>query len=377
MLKRHALLLTLGIMLGCGFGLSAQTDTKSDPKAELKELVGRINEKLGSAKQVTEALLAPELEEFEVLLKRHEGDKSEGVALILEKKYQLYQNVLKDSGKAMVELRRLAREFPDTDIGKRAPKIIAQMQIDPEVKELVGRINKKLSGDDPITEAHLAPELKEFEELLKRHEGDKSEDVAFILVMKLQLYLEVLKDREKAIIELKRLAKDFPETEIGKNAPTVIARMQTQAEKEKVARSLVPGSQFPEFEEMDIAGKPVSIKGVKARAILIDFWATWCGPCRAELPNVKAAYDKYHSKGFEIIGINLDEDMAALTSFLKRQDMTWPQHSDGKGWEGKLVGQYGVVGIPATFLLDGNGKIIAKDLRGPELEEALEKLLGK
>ena len=111
--------------------------------------------------------------------------------------------------------------------------------------------------------------------------------------------------------------------------------------------------------------------------VLVDFWATWCGPCVDELPNVLAAYKKYHGQGFEIVGISLDEDQAKLTSFLKEQGMTWAQFFDGKGWENKLAVKYGVESIPATFLLDGEGTIIAKNLRGPALDAELARRLAQ
>jgi len=111
--------------------------------------------------------------------------------------------------------------------------------------------------------------------------------------------------------------------------------------------------------------------------VLVDFWATWCGPCRAELPNVLKTYQKYHAKGFEIVGISLDDDQAKLTAFIKQQNMVWPQFFDGQGWQNKLAVKYGVESIPATFLLDGTGKIIGKDLRGEELDQAVGDALAK
>ena len=111
--------------------------------------------------------------------------------------------------------------------------------------------------------------------------------------------------------------------------------------------------------------------------VLIDFWATWCGPCVAELPNVLKAYEKHHAKGFEILGISLDKDRKRLEDFTKLKHMTWPQYFDGLYWQNKLAVKYGVNSIPATYLLDGEGNIIAKNLRGEDLEAAVAKALAK
>jgi thiol-disulfide isomerase/thioredoxin len=99
----------------------------------------------------------------------------------------------------------------------------------------------------------------------------------------------------------------------------------------KLQAGLKPGVVFPDFNEKDLAGEPLSIAKFKGKVVLVDFWATWCGPCRGELPNVLAAYKKYHDKGFEIIGISLDRDENALKSFIKENGMVWPQYFDGLG----------------------------------------------
>jgi thiol-disulfide isomerase/thioredoxin len=97
----------------------------------------------------------------------------------------------------------------------------------------------------------------------------------------------------------------------------------------------------------------------------------WCGPCIGEVPNVVATYQKFHGKGFEIVGVSLDEDKQKLLDYTQKQGMTWPQFFDGQVWKNKLAVKYGIEAIPSSFLLDGNGNIIAKDLRGDALEAAV------
>ncbi len=238
-----------------------------------------------------------------------------------------------------------------------------------ELKELVTKIQTKLKAGDR-TEDKLADELKEFDALLARHKGEKTDDVAQILLMKAQLYSQVLKDEEKGKALIEQLKQEFPDSK-------AVARLKKQGEAEKIRSSLVEGSKFPDFDEKDLTGKPFNLAAYKGKVVLVDFWATWCGPCVAELPNVQAAYDKHHAAGFEIAGISLDSDKAKLEKFIETKKMPWQQFFDGQGWGNRLAGKYGVNSIPATYLLDGEGKIIAKNLRGDALEAAVAKALAK
>jgi peroxiredoxin len=238
-----------------------------------------------------------------------------------------------------------------------------------ELKTLVANIQKKLGAGDR-TEAALAPELKQFDTLLAEHKGEKTDDVAQILFMKAMLYKQVLKDNEKADTLMAQLEKEFPDSE-----PTKMLKKNAQAEK--VRASLMDGAKFPDFEVSDLDGKPLSIANHKSKVVLLDFWATWCGPCRTELPNVIKTYETHHKDGFDIIGISLDKDRDALTKFIKEKNMTWPQYFDGGFWTNKLAVKYGVNSIPATYLLDGQGTIIGNNLRGEQLEEAVSKALTK
>ncbi len=137
------------------------------------------------------------------------------------------------------------------------------------------------------------------------------------------------------------------------------------------------GAEPKPLGQPDIAGKAIDLAEYKGKVVLLDFWATWCGPCVAELPNVVAAYEKYHDKGFEIVGISLDQDRAAFDTFVADNKMTWRHQFDGKGWENECAAAYGVRSIPATYLIGQDGKVVAIGLRGEQLEQRLEKLLGK
>jgi len=137
------------------------------------------------------------------------------------------------------------------------------------------------------------------------------------------------------------------------------------------------GQVLPEFSPVvDLDGKLVSLADYRGKLVLLDFWATWCGPCIAEMPNVKAVYEKYHNKGFEIIGISLDTDEAALRKFIRENQLPWRQVFDGEGWKTPLVEKYGVRGIPAQFLIDGEGRVISVQARGERLGALIEAEIG-
>ena len=130
------------------------------------------------------------------------------------------------------------------------------------------------------------------------------------------------------------------------------------------------GEALPDFSSaVDLDGKPISLADYRGKVVLLDFWAVWCGPCLGEIPRIRAVYEKYHDKGFEVIGVSLDEDEAALRAYIKAHEMPWRHIFDGQKWSGDLVQQYGVRSIPAPFLIDREGKVISVKARGSLLDE--------
>jgi len=129
-----------------------------------------------------------------------------------------------------------------------------------------------------------------------------------------------------------------------------------------------------------LSGQPFDQNALAGKVVLVDFWATWCGPCVAEIANLRAEYEQWHAKGFEVVGVSLDEDRETLEAFVKAKEIPWPilyEEPRGPGWQHPLAGYYGITGIPTVVLIGRDGNVVTLDARGKKLGAALERLLGE
>jgi len=244
---------------------------------------------------------------------------------------------------------KIESELKDVAAAPDAPKPVkAEARIN-----LIG-MHAEASGQDTLT-----PDL-EAEMLSFIHDFPDVPDDAQLQKMR----YESLKKSDPA------KAAEFLDTLLKDANPAVADMAQAQVQIRDIEKKPLE----LEFTAMD--GSKVDLKKLRGKVVMIDFWATWCGPCMEAMPDVVKLYNRLHDKGLEIIGISLDQDEGRLKAVIKSTGILWPQYFDGKGWQNQISSRYGIAEIPSMWLLDRKGMVVDTD---PEdgLEEKIEKLLGQ
>jgi peroxiredoxin len=220
-------------------------------------------------------------------------------------------------------------------------------------------------GDSSMMQQHQAS----FEEFYNKEPGIRKQ---FVL------------DHPSSIVSLNELM-NYANAENFSEAREIFAGLQATIKATKKGKELdtyltnlglaQPGKPAIEFSQLDTEGNAVSLSSFKGKYVLLEFWASWCGPCRHENPNLRSEYQKYKDKGFDILGVSLDDNRDRWQKAIEKDSLSWTQVSDLKGWNNEVAKQYSIRGIPANFLIDPDGNIVARDLRGVELNQKLAALL--
>lgn len=238
-------------------------------------------------------------------------------------------------------------------------------------------VNPKQYDNETLMNMVLKEKASMDEFSLKSIKKDPSNPINIILMSNLMPMMGFEYWEESQLDGLKELKRGFEEAYPTNPMTLNIAKQVDQVEKDyKDYINFTKNNIAPEISLQNPEGEVLNLTDLRGKYVLIDFWASWCGPCRMENPNVVRVYNEYKDKNFDIFSVSLDQDMTKWKKAIAADGLSWPNHvSDLQGWNSAVVPSYGIKGIPHTVLIDPEGKIVATNLRGPMLEKKLKEVL--
>lgn len=259
---------------------------------------------------------------------------------------------------------------PDLDLIRKANEILQGVQNTPEAMELSKQFEEARQKGDQQKMVALQQQYQELTVNKQEEVADliKKNPVSLGAINLLQNNtIDKDKFTDTYILVADKLKEKWPDYYHAKNFIDMVEKMKATA----------IGEPAPEIALPNPEGEIVKLSSMKGKYVLVDFWAKWCGPCRAENPNVVRVYNKYKDKGFTVFGVSLDRNKSDWVNAIKEDGLTWTHVSDLKYWQSEAARTYNINSIPFSVLLDPNGIIIAKNLRGPALEKKLHEILDK